>query len=368
MLKASPQKYLSWSCLLGVLAVGLICLVNWAIDPLQFYRVASYPPNWVKERRFQYPGLARNYSYDAVVVGTSVSENFTSSLLEEKLGWKAVNLSLPGASAKEQSLMLEVALRTGKVKSVLWDLNAEYLGGGSEWVANFDGAFPAYLYDVNAWNEVPNYLLNVDTTKASVKVMLRRLGLPAYQTKDVKGLFTSLDAKCGGELVRAAWHRKSNARQKASFAERMEGLTKANIAHNFEVLYLAGIARNPQVRFYLYLPPMSPAFYRKVKDYSPQSYEAVLALREQALVASKKYSNLQVYDFQDIERFGIGIDHYRDLVHFDYSVNERIADSIKGGANRLEEACPAVLGRFVEAGYVEKWLGLTESIEAGHNP
>ena len=118
-----------------------------------------------------------------LVIGTSVSLGFRADRIHDTLGWNALNLAMPGASAHEQSLLLEVALRTGRVRHVLWDVNHEYLRGDPDWVSDYDGAFPAYFYDTNRWNEIPNYLLNIDTTKATLRVLLQRCGLHLYRTE-----------------------------------------------------------------------------------------------------------------------------------------------------------------------------------------
>lgn len=354
----SGRKYLLIFCLTFFCLAAGIAMLNWWVDPLQFYRKAEYPAYLIKEKRFQYPSLARNYEYDSVVIGTSVSENFVPSLLQERLKWKTLNLSMPGASAREQYLMLQVALRTGRVKNVLWDLNLEYLGGSGDWVSDYDGAFPDYLYDENPWNDINNYLLNLDTAKGSLKVLLKRAGLPAYRERTVEELFSTVEGKHGREMVWAAWERRPGGRGTQQFEERVRGLTKENVVRNFDRYFVASAVQNPKTHFSIYLPPITPAYFSKIKSVSTEAFEALIALRERALEADRENKNISVYDFQTGNNVLISVDNYRDLVHFDRVVNEYIVAAVGNGYDRLQLPYLEYFKQFLSDDYLAEWLAL----------
>ena len=97
---------------IGVMLCGvaLVAAINFIVDPLQYYRRASwYPPHFSDNQRFQNPGLIRNYDYDTIVLGTSHSENFLASDIARILGRRALKLSISGSSIHEQSLTLRLA-------------------------------------------------------------------------------------------------------------------------------------------------------------------------------------------------------------------------------------------------------------------
>ena len=65
---------------LSVIPFLLLFAFNFTVDPLQFYRPASfYEPYYSMQQRYQNPGLARNFPYDTVIIGASMSENFVPS-------------------------------------------------------------------------------------------------------------------------------------------------------------------------------------------------------------------------------------------------------------------------------------------------
>ena len=76
MKELAASTYLKLAAALALALAALIAFANWRVDPLQFYRRASYPPLLSDALRFQNPGLARNYDYDTLILGTSVSLGF----------------------------------------------------------------------------------------------------------------------------------------------------------------------------------------------------------------------------------------------------------------------------------------------------
>ena len=106
-----------------LLAIGVALLTS-IIDPLQFYHKATwYSPVFSTEQRYQNPGLARNYDYDTIIIGTSMTENFIPAEVDKALGGKTLKLSIRGSTADEHFKIASLALQTGKVKKVLWGLD-----------------------------------------------------------------------------------------------------------------------------------------------------------------------------------------------------------------------------------------------------
>src|SRR5262245_6590005 len=150
-----------------LLAAGALV---WTVDPLQVYHRAWYPPE-LGEERFQNPGLARHYDYAAVLVGSSYSQNFSPRELTRELGLKTLKLSISGAFAHEEFQTVRLALRTGKPRLVLWNINHAAFTGGVDRVHD-SAFFPAYLYDGNPWNATA-YLLNRDVLLQSIRLLRR---------------------------------------------------------------------------------------------------------------------------------------------------------------------------------------------------
>ena len=349
------KSYLGWLFGCFILAVLGIAAANWIVDPLQFYRKAAYPPLLSGQKRFQAPGLARNYDYDAVVIGTSMSINITATQVREKLGFNALNLSMQGPSAREQHLLLQIALRTGKVKRVIWEVNYEYLRGDPEWVSSYDGTFPCYFYDRNAFNEVNNYLLNVDTTKSTLKVLLARYGLKSYPDRDPEALLTQRATNEFGRAgVQRAWHRAVKGRP--ALRARAPEFAVTNLNRNFDLNVMTLIREHPEVRFYLYFPPYSAAYYANVMAVAPEIFTHMIENREYIFHQTTGLKNVQLHDFQGVTSLIFNVDNYCDLIHFNPRVNDYILESIRDARQVLTVSGLSQFESLVSLQCVSSWV------------
>lgn len=326
-------KVLSSMAVAGALAVVAL---NWLIDPLQFYRKAAYPPLLLGQKRFQAPGLAKNYDYDTVLIGTSMSENFQPKQVAEKLGGKALNLSMQGASAREQALILQVALRSGRVKRVLWELNYEYLRGDAQWVANYDGSFPFYFYDESVFNDLGNYLLSLDTTKQSLKVLLGSAGLQPYRSLAPEEVFSWYRRKqFGAASVRKSWQHSTNARPRVR--KQIPEYALQNLNANFDQNVLPLLQKHPGVKYDLFFPPFLAAYYANVKEISPLILTNMLANRRHIFEQTRGLPNVELFDFQTAEEIIFGLEDYCDTIHFNLRVNDTLLEAIRDGRHRMSE-------------------------------
>ena len=99
----------------AILAIFLAVLV---VDPYFHYH-APIGKYRLYEPRFTNDGISRNFDFDAVIMGTSMSQNFKPSLADELFGLNTVKMPLVGASYKELSNQaVRVLKRNPKVKAV----------------------------------------------------------------------------------------------------------------------------------------------------------------------------------------------------------------------------------------------------------
>ena len=148
-----------------------VIITNFITDPYQHYRKTTiYPAFFGGDQKYLNPGLAKNYIYDAVIIGTSMTENFYVPNANKELNAKFLKLSISGSTAYEQKLILNQAIKTKQVKKVLWGLDIYSLNGKVEQYRNGKKNFPLYLYDDNIFNDY-KYLLNKDTLFEFFKIL-----------------------------------------------------------------------------------------------------------------------------------------------------------------------------------------------------
>ncbi len=344
-----PSRYLA---LLAVLSLGLaaaVALLTWRVDPLNFYRMPARAPYLSEQARYRNPGLARHADYDAAILGTSVSLGFDRRHLDEKLGVRSLNLAMQGASAHEQALLLGVALRSGRVRRVVWDLNYEFFRGSPEWVSDYDGPFPMNFFDTNPWNEVPHYLLNWDVAKISARVLLHRA--PPGDVDELTQLHAPRPP--GLASVRAAYDR---ARRGAFvFKTQPAEFTPALTAASFDANCLALIRAHPEVQFDLYFPAFSIAYHALVREVAPPAFEAMLAWKEDIARKVVALPNVRLHDFQGRAEIVRDFARYTDTVHCDARTHDLLIEAFASGGNRATPESLARAADFLRANATPDW-------------
>lgn len=70
------------------------------VDPFEVYHKATafIPPITNGTQNYSNAGIAKNYEYDSVVIGSSMTENFTPSQLDRLFGGQFVKLPINGGS------------------------------------------------------------------------------------------------------------------------------------------------------------------------------------------------------------------------------------------------------------------------------
>jgi hypothetical protein len=80
----SSKKFLKVVFALLVFGILSIGGVNYIVDPFQQYRVKTFYPIAFTNQRYQNAGLSKNFEYDSLILGTSMTENFILDEVEKK--------------------------------------------------------------------------------------------------------------------------------------------------------------------------------------------------------------------------------------------------------------------------------------------
>ena len=327
-----PRYLRICTALISALLLGVAAL-NFCIDPLQHYRAATYPPLLVEQGRFRLPGLARHVPKEIIIAGTSVSKMQRPADVRAVFGKECLTLAMDGASAHEQYLIVRLALRTGRVKEVIWDINYEFLRGDANWVSDFDGAFPAYLYDENPINDVPNYLLSLDTAKNSAKVLASKAGLRAYPlVKPESFQEFPKSFQPGADSVAKALERRKE--RSARFRLLLPQFTDENLARSFQQNYVALVREFPNVKFHFFFPPFSEAYFRFIRSDAPELIAPLLNIRKAIFESVAVLPNAELHDIQSDIAMISDLSHYADPIHFDREYHLKVIEAIRSGSHR----------------------------------
>lgn len=324
---------LIWKLALILIIPLAVASMNFVIDPLQYYRRADwYLPRFYDQQRFQMPAIARTFTYDTIIMGTSMSENISIGMLQEEFGMTAIRGTMSGSSAFEQRMGLEVALRTGQVRNVIWDLNFLSFSGETNEVRDRDAAFPFHLYDGRWWTDF-RYLLDPTMTRRSWHIITNRLPyneLLAAQELEILNKWGRWSL-FGEDIVRYSWERQT-------FEAGTEMIEKHGITRtmaNLEENVLPLVAANPDITFRFYFPPFSVLEY---VTYAREGiFEAGLIWRLQTFDALRDFPNVQIFDFQAEREIITNFDLYMDRAHHNLEVTDWVVREIMRGEQVTRE-------------------------------
>lgn len=306
--------------------VGSIVLFNFIVDPLQFYRKATrLAPVFSREQRLQNPGLAKNYDYNTIILGTSMTENFLPSYVDSKLGVKTLKLSMSGSSIMDQEMNFNMALKQGSLENVIWEMNYfSFMHDSVINQGNEDYSFPTYLYDDYLYNDY-KYLLSQDVTKHSLRVL-------RYNYLDPTGIGnTSLEYlnNWGND-----GYEYSEAMLMESYNNAMENIYFSDqdnwdlIRSNIDKYLLNNIKNNKDVNFILYYPPFSDLLLKYLEARNINDYNNFYKIRDYIKESTTGLNNVRIYDFQEDAEITSNYNNYKDMSHHSAEINEYIIDII----------------------------------------
>jgi hypothetical protein len=315
------RRYLAIVAGVATLLASLVATFVYLVDPFQVLRRASGVPNFYPVAQYQIPGIARHYARDAVVVGTSTSNNFRTADLASAFGWEAINLSIAGSTIREQQAVLAVALRAGRVRQVFWGVDT------FAFAAERGRSFPYYLYGEPGWR-TPAYLLSFGAVMHGVATLATpaaaRVSLAEWERRSA----WDTEYTYGRAQVLTAWaHRATLPRAElpASRASAAEAVA-ASIART--------VAANPLVRFTVVLLPPSILHSKFLLDERPDEFEGGAWVAQEVARQLDAASNARVFDFRDAVDITGDLDAYKDLLHFSGDTSRRILADVAAARHR----------------------------------
>ncbi|MBP8785822.1 MAG: hypothetical protein KBH12_10095 [Synergistaceae bacterium] len=284
---------------------------------MQFYRKSKCSPMFFREERYQNAGLAKNYEYDTVIVGTSMTQNFRSSYIDNKLNTKSLRLSMAGGTIHEQFLTVDLAVRNNEnLKKIIWVLEMHSLmTGKGEFHKTAD--FPLYLYENKIYKELKSYLFSSYFGMKSLQNfigMYPKLSLDTLNNWQDQYSFTN-DKAMSGYLAKQKVFPEITAKMKNNFVSNLDFYVTRRI--------------NPSISYIFIFPPYSFLdYYGNKGKIDIAVYDLWLKAKEDLFVEMKKRKNVRIYDFQDAYEIIYDLNNYKDTTHYSQDINDWMIDRI----------------------------------------
>ncbi len=306
-----------------------IAVINAVIDPYFHYHKPIAGINYIfPDQRFGNDGIVKNFEYDAIITGSSMTENFKTSECNELFEVNAIKVPFSGGSYREINDLLTTAVsHNDSIKMVVRGLDYNRMFNTAEY-RDYE-EYPEYLYDEKLLNDV-NYLFNLDAVTIAVQELLKRqktvLDFDVYSNWQA-------DYPFGKEAVDSNY-----ARNTVVPVDKQKQVTEAEysiIKENIEKNVIALAMENPQIEFYLYFTPYNISYidYYKLEGNLERQLEAEKYIIELLL----PIKNIHIYSFYLEHDIINDPNNYRDVAHHGENVNSLILQWIKEGKGLLTE-------------------------------
>lgn len=267
----NARKWFNYLVFYIIIFILIIALFNYFIDPFQHYRKATiYTPNYSGNQRYLNSGLVKNYQFDSIIIGTSMTENFTLDKTKIILN-NPIKLSIAGGKAYEFEKILDIAFSTHNIETVLFGLDVY-----SFLYTKVDlCGFPDYLYDDNFFNDY-KYLLNLDTLKRSFKVLFSKENNEKKREYNYNHMFEWQNTNQKNftlENVIDNWNNRDK-----QFKHQKHLWSLAELKNNFDKNLYQIIIENKHTSFILFFPPYSILTYKDWQE--KDSLDIILQFKE----------------------------------------------------------------------------------------
>lgn len=310
----SYKKFLLSLLAVCLILAGIYSSFMYVKDPLGYYHVKKDSRYYNTNGRYQLPAFIKNFDYDTIFIGPSMSQNFIEKNIDRELHVKSYNAALSAASAREQRYIYELADSSHKnLKNVYWELNFDSLYGDTNRVNEESGAFPAYLYNTFPLDDI-KYLFSYYAGEAYLETRKAE--------KENRPIMNPYDMfKFGFEVppVDPKDYKKSKpVKNKKPIPD---GVSFQDMKENFDQNILPAIKEHPNQIFNLYYTPYPITYHLFHFNRSEQAFIDRLKMKEYIFKQVGHLDHVNIFDFQTESTVTFTISNYMDGSHYFAEIN-----------------------------------------------
>ena len=285
----------------------------------------------IHNQAYQNPGIARNFDYDSLIVGSSMTELLFPSLFDKEYGCRAVKTPYSGGSIKNANIILQQAFshHKGKIEYVFWGLDPYAFNIDVDQVKQ---ELPQYLYNDSILDDM-SYLNNKEVLKYIVE------NWKNGETIDYDTMYDNI----GKEMFC----------QQAALSyvddEKYENITGENlksrelepdkeIVDNISQNVTPIVSGNPNTKFIFFIPPYPIIHWL---NYDADSLSQLVCNIDYIYKELSKSSNTELHMLQLMGNTD-NLYMYKDNYHYSFRMSEDISGALKSreyelNADNVEE-------------------------------
>ena len=283
-----------------------------------YYRLA--------DQRSQNDGITRHFFYDAMITGTSNTDNFKTSEFDALFGVSSIKVPYPGASFHEVSANMEKGLSSHNVTIVVRSVDDSYLIESAGAMHSDMGEFPTYLYDSNPFNDI-RYYLNRDVLFGYCLPMIKNRitgaaggveSFDSYSADDPDTQYGREQALDGVDGFPAPSRQQPLTQSEAQ-------MVRDNVTKNI----VEPAKAHPETTFYCFIPPFS--IVRWGTMWSEGTLERQIKAQRIAMSLMLECANIKLFSFSDNTDLITDLSNYKDAVHYSPEVSSELLRWMKDG-------------------------------------
>lgn len=325
------NKKWTLSCIILTLLLLLVgALPTIVVDPFFHYHAPLMGLSYkLDNQRYQNDGILKNFDYDAVLIGTSMTENFKTTEADALFGTKAVKTPYFGASFKEIHDSLDNAFRANpNIRYVICGIDCNRIIEHKDAMNYESDMYPGYLYDWKLYNDV-SYVFNKQVLFSDTARVFAYTdaGIP-NTTFDEYSNWSDI-FQYGKEWVLKDYIRLEKKNNTwAVDAEESQRLQE-NIFQNF----ISQAEENLDTQFYYFFTPYSIFWWDSIHQLGET--ERYIQLMKDASRMMVEYDNIHLFSFFEVEELICNLENYKDILHYSGEINSQILHWMKDGEHQL---------------------------------
>lgn len=318
------KKFIKYFCI-GALSLLFLCILTvFVFDPFyQYHKPLPGLKAVLTDKEYQCVGTLKTFDYDAVIAGSSVSENYNNAWFDDGFSCTSIKAIRSYGATADLCYLLDIAFDTHELSYVFYNLDPSALAADP--VTTFESSgCPMYLYDDNLFNDY-QYLLNKDVLFEKIPYMIAQSLSGDY---DEGASYNWAQWKSfHSDMILGLYIRKKTVEEMLPQTAYEENL-RANLA-----LLTAEIEAHPETQFKITVPPYSMLWWDNI--YRNGETESYLYNMEQAFQVLLTYDNVEIYYFLNDTDVVTNLDNYMDILHYSQDINQYMCDSLIAGTHQI---------------------------------
>jgi len=308
-----------------IVCIGLGILGGWVykVDPYMHFHKPDTEKYFysLHNQRSQNDGMTKHFDYDALITGTSMTENFKTSEMDAIFGCNSIKVPYSGGSYKEINDNLKVATNNNpNLKIVVRGLDMGFFLTDKDYMREDLGKYPKYLYDSNSLNDV-QYIWNRDIIWSITYPMTAgsqkegyKLGITAFDdySRWQYGYVFGINAVCPDGIS------ESSKGEPVHLSDDEKEIIKGSIAQNVTSL----AKENPDITFYYFFTPYSVLYWKDLV--SKGTIYRQIEAEEYIINLILEYGNIKLFSFNNRTDITADLNNYKDSSHYGQWVNSLI--------------------------------------------